>query len=229
MGRLNKKRKAVSDKVDVLKRYELKEALTLMKETATAKFNESVDIAVKLGVDPRKADQNIRGSVVLPKGTGKKFRVLVFAKGEKEQEARDAGAEFVGGEDLAGKIKDGWINFDRVVATPDMMGTVGKLGKILGPRGMMPNPKIGTVTFNLKEAIKDIQAGKVEFRVDKAGIVHASVGKVDFSAADLAENIDSLMGALVRLKPASSKGNYIKGVSLSSTMGMGVKVAYEVH
>lgn len=229
MGKMGKKRKAVIEKLDAVKRYELKEALTLMKETATAKFNESVDLAVKLGVDPRKADQNIRGSVVLPKGAGKKFRILVFAKGEKEQEARDAGAEFVGGDDLANKIKDGWMEFDRVIATPDMMGTVGKLGKILGPRGMMPNPKTGTVTFNLKEAIKDIQAGKVEFRVDKAGIVHAAVGKVGFSEADLAENIDALMGTLVRLKPSSSKGNYIKGVSLSSTMGLGVKVAYEVR
>lgn len=222
-----KKRKAVTGKVDPVKRYGLKEAVALMKETAIAKFNESVDIAIKLGVDPRKADQNIRGSVVLPKGTGKKFRILVFAKGEKEEEARDAGAEFVGGDDLAHKIKDGWIEFDRVVATPDMMGTVGKLGKILGPRGMMPNPKTGTVTFNLKEAVNDIQAGKVEFRVDKAGIVHAAVGKVNFSNADLEENIDTLMETLVRLKPASSKGNYIKGVSLSSTMGMGIKVAYE--
>jgi len=226
MAKLSKKRKAVIGKVDAGKRYALAEALALVKETAGGKFNESVDVAVKLGVDPRKADQNIRGSVVLPKGTGKKFSILVFAKGEKEQEARDAGAEFVGGDDLAAKIQGGWLGFDRVVATPDMMGVVGKLGKILGPRGLMPNPKTGTVTFNLKEAIQDIQAGKVEFRVDKAGIIHASVGKVDFSAADLAENIDTLMGSLVRLKPASSKGHYVRGVSLSSTMGLGVKVAY---
>ncbi|MFQ5672267.1 MAG: 50S ribosomal protein L1 [Nitrospinales bacterium] len=226
MAKLSKKRKAVVDKVDAAKRYDLKEAIALVKETAAAKFEESVDAAVKLGVDPRKADQNIRGSVVLPKGTGKKFRILVFAKGEKEQEARDAGAEFVGGDDMAAKIQGGWLDFDRVVATPDMMGVVGKLGKVLGPRGLMPNPKTGTVTFNLKEAIRDIQAGKVEFRVDKAGIIHASVGKVNFSEEDLAENIDTLMGTLVRLKPASSKGQYIRGMSLSSTMGMGIKVAY---
>ncbi len=218
--------KAALEKVDREKTYEPAEAVKLAKETAPAKFDETVDVAVRLGVDPRKADQNIRGSVVLPKGTGKKFRVLVFAKGEKEAEAKKAGAEFVGGEDLVKKIQGGWLEFDRVVATPDMMGQVGKLGKVLGPRGMMPNPKTGSVTFDVKAAIEEIQAGKVEFRVDKSGIVHATLGRVSFSVEDLAENFDALMSTLVKLKPASSKGHYVKGISLSSTMGPGVKVAY---
>ena len=220
-----KRIRAALEKVEPLREYELIEAIKLAKETAQAKFNESVDVAVRLGVDSRKADQNIRGSVLLPKGTGKKFRILVFAKGEKEAEAREAGAEFVGGEDLMQKIQGGWLEFDRVVATPDMMGVVGRLGKILGPRGMMPNPKTGTVTFNIKEAINEIQAGKVDFRVDKTGIVHAPVGKASFSVEDLVENVDALMAALIRLKPASSKGRYVKGVSLSSTMGTGIRVA----
>jgi len=226
MAKSGKKMKAALEKVDREKTYEPTEAVKLAKETAPAKFDETVDIAVRLGVDPRKADQNIRGSVVLPKGTGKKFRVLVFAKGEKEAEAKEAGAEFVGGEDLVKKIQGGWLEFDRVVATPDMMGQVGKLGKVLGPRGMMPNPKTGSVTFDVKAAIEEIQAGKVEFRVDKSGIVHATLGRVSFSVEDLAENFDALMKTLVKLKPASSKGHYVKGVSLSSTMGPGVKVAY---
>ena len=226
MAKSGKKMKAALEKVDCEKTYEPAEAVKLAKETAPAKFDETVDVAVRLGVDPRKADQNIRGSVVLPKGTGKKFRVLVFAKGEKEAEAKEAGAEFVGGEDLVKKIQGGWLDFDRVVATPDMMGQVGKLGKVLGPRGMMPNPKTGSVTFDVKAAIEEIQAGKVEFRVDKSGIVHATLGRVSFSVEDLAENFDALMTTLVKLKPASSKGHYVKGVSLSSTMGPGVKVAY---
>ena len=218
--------KAALEKVDREKTYEPTEAVKLAKETAPAKFDETVDVAVRLGVDPRKADQNIRGSLVLPKGTGKKFRVLVFAKGEKEEEKKKAGAEFVGGEDLVKKIQGGWLEFDRVVATPDMMGQVGKLGKVLGPRGMMPNPKTGSVTFDVKAAIEEIQAGKVEFRVDKSGIVHATLGRVSFSVEDLAENFDALMTTLMKLKPASSKGHYVKGISLSSTMGPGVKVAY---
>jgi len=213
-------------KVDRKVKYELKEALKLAKEISFAKFDESMDVAVNLGVDPRKADQNIRGSVVLPKGTGKKFRILVFAKGEKEIEARDAGADLVGGEDMVKKIQGGWLDFDRVVATPDMMGQVGKLGKILGPRGMMPNPKTGTVTFEVKKAIEEIQAGKVDFRVDKGGIVHATLGKVAFSVEDLAENYNTLIATLVKMKPASSKGHYVKGISVSTTMGTGVKVAY---
>ena len=226
MARAGKRIRAALEKIEPLKEYELSEAVRLAKETAQAKFDESVDIAVRLGVDSRKADQNIRGSVLLPQGTGKKFRILVFAKGEKEAEARQAGAEFVGGEDLMKKVQGGWLEFDRVVATPDMMGVVGRLGKILGPRGMMPNPKTGTVTFNIKEAINEIQTGKVDFRVDKTGIVHAPIGKASFSVEGLAENFDALMAALIRLKPSSSKGRYVKGISLSSTMGAGIRVAY---
>ena len=229
MAKSGKRIRAALEKVESLKEYELLEAVNLAKETAQAKFDESVDVAVRLGVDSRKADQNIRGSVLLPRGTGKKFRILVFAKGEKEAEAREAGAEFVGGEDLMKKIQDGWLGFDRVVATPDMMGVVGRLGKILGPRGMMPNPKTGTVTFSVREAINEIQAGKVDFRVDKAGTVHAPVGRTSFSAEDLAENFDALMAAVIRLKPSSSKGKYVKGVSLSSTMGAGIKVDFASH
>ena len=226
MAKHGKRYNAAADKIEPNKIYELNEALDLAKGGVATKFDSSVDVAVKLGVDPRKADQNIRGSVVLPKGTGKKFRILVFAKGEKEKEASDAGAEFVGGDDLAKKIQGGWTNFDRVVATPDMMGTVGKLGKILGPRGLMPNPKTGTVTFDVKQAIEQIQAGKVDFRVDKAGIIHASVGKASFSVEDLAENFKELMGTLVKMKPATAKGTYVKGISLSTTMGPGIRVSY---
>ena len=226
MAKLGKRMKAALEKVEALKEYELVEALSLVKETAQTKFDESLDVAVRLGVDSRKADQNIRGSVLLPKGTGKKFRILVFAKDEKEAEAKEAGAEFVGGEDLMKKIQGGWLEFDRVLATPDMMGVVGRLGKVLGPRGMMPNPKTGTVTFDIKEAVKEIQAGKVDFRVDKSGIIHAPVGKVSFSPEDLAENFNALMDEVVRLKPSSSKGKYVKGISLSSTMGAGIRVEF---
>ena len=226
MAKLGKRMRLALGKVEPMKEYELIEAVSLAKETAQAKFDESVDIAVRLGVDSRKADQNIRGSVLLPKGTGKKFRVLVFAKGEKEAEAREAGAEFVGGEDLMKKIQDGWLEFDRVVATPDMMGVVGRIGKVLGPRGIMPNPKTGTVTFAVKEAVEEIQAGKVDFRVDKGGTVHALVGKASFSVEALAENFNALMEELVRMKPTSSKGKYVKAVSLSSTMGAGIRVAF---
>ena len=226
MAKLGKRMRLALEKVEPMKEYELIEAVSLAKETAQAKFDESVDVAVRLGVDSRKADQNIRGSVLLPRGTGKKFRVLVFAKGEKEAEAREAGAEFVGGEDLMKKIQDGWLEFDRVVATPDMMGIVGRIGKVLGPRGMMPNPKTGTVTFAVKEAVEEIQAGKVDFRVDKGGTVHALVGKASFSVEALAENFNALMEELVRMKPTSSKGRYVRAVSLSSTMGAGIRVAF---
>ena len=226
MPKHGKKYRAAAKKVDADKKYELREALGLAKDSNSEKFNESLDVAVRLSVDPRKADQNIRGSVVLPRGTGKKFRVLVFAKGEKEKEALDAGAEVVGGDDLVAKIQDGWTDFDRVVATPDMMGQVGKLGKVLGPRGLMPNPKTGTVTFDVKQAIEQIQAGKVDYRVDKAGNVHASLGKASFSVEDLEENFKALMAALVKAKPASSKGHYVRGVSVSTTMGVGVRVVY---
>lgn len=226
MPKHGKRYRAAAKKVDADKKYELKEALGLAKDSNSEKFDESLDVAVRLSVDPRKADQNIRGSVVLPKGTGKKFRVLVFAKGEKEKEARDAGAEEVGGDDLVAKVQGGWTDFDRVVATPDMMGQVGKLGKVLGPRGLMPNPKTGTVTFDVKQAIEHIQAGKVDYRVDKSGIVHASLGKASFSVEDLEENYKTLMAALVKAKPASSKGHYVRGVSVSTTMGVGVRVVY---
>lgn len=228
MAKHGKKYNALAEKIDRLKNYDLNEALSLAKEGAATKFDSSVDVAVNLGVDPRKADQNIRGSVVLPKGTGKKFRILVFAKGEKEKEAVDAGAEFVGNDDLVKKIEGGWTDFDRVVATPDMMGTVGKLGKVLGPRGLMPNPKTGTVTFDVKQAIEQIQAGKVDFRVDKSGIIHASVGKASFSVEDLAANFKEFMSTLVKMKPSTAKGVYIKGVSLSTTMGPGIKVSYSL-
>ena len=224
MSKHGKRHRAAAEKIDPDAKYELKEALVLATSVKSEKFDESVDVAIKLSVDPRKADQNIRGSVVLPKGTGKKFRVLVFAKGEKEKEARDAGAEAVGGDDLVKKIQGGWMEFDRVVATPDMMGQVGKLGKILGPRGLMPNPKTGTVTFDVKQAVESIQAGKVDYRVDKAGIIHASLGRASFSVEALEENFYSLMGALVKAKPASSKGHYVKGISVSTTMGVGVRV-----
>ena len=224
MPKHGKKHRVAAEKVDPDAKYELKEALGLATAVKSEKFDESVDVAIRLNVDPRKADQNLRGSVVLPKGTGKKFRVLVFAKGEKEKEARDAGAEAVGGDDLVKKIQEGWMEFDRVVATPDMMGQVGKLGKILGPRGLMPNPKTGTVTFDVKQAVESIQAGKVDYRVDKAGIVHASLGRASFSVEALEENFHSLMTALVKAKPASSKGHYVKGISVSTTMGVGVRV-----
>tara|TARA_B100000686_G_C16705115_1_gene925784 strand:- start:675 stop:1364 length:690 start_codon:yes stop_codon:yes gene_type:complete len=226
MPKHGKKYRAAAQKVDCDKKYECKEAIELAKESNSEKFDESFDVAIRLSLDPRKADQNIRGSVVLPKGTGKKFRVLVFAKGEKESEAKAAGAEVVGGEDLVVKIQGGWMEFDRVVATPDMMGQVGKLGKVLGPRGLMPNPKTGTVTFDIKQAIEQIQAGKVDYRVDKAGIIHASLGKASFTVDDLEENFLALMGALIKAKPASSKGHYVKGVTVSTTMGVGVRVAY---
>ena len=224
MSKHGKRHRAAAEKIDPDAKYKLKEALVLATSVKSEKFDESVDVAIKLSVDPRKADQNIRGSVVLPKGTGKKFRVLVFAKGEKEKEARDAGAEAVGGDDLVKKILEGWMEFDRVVATPDMMGQVGKLGKILGPRGLMPNPKTGTVTFDVKQAVESIQAGKVDYRVDKAGIIHASLGRASFLVEALEENFHSLMGALVKAKPASSKGHYVKGISVSTTMGVGVRV-----
>jgi large subunit ribosomal protein L1 len=205
-------------------RYTLKEAVEIMVGTARAKFDETVDAAIRLGVNPAHADQMVRGSVVLPNGLGKTVRVLVFAKGEKEKEATDAGADFAGSDDLVEKIKGGWLDFDRVVATPDMMGTVGKLGKVLGPRGLMPNPKVGTVTFDVGKVVKELKAGKVEFRVEKAGIVHTPVGKASFGAEKLLDNVTALLETIVKLKPASSKGTYLKSISLSTTMGPGVRV-----
>ncbi len=224
MAKHGKNYLANRSKVDSDKKYSLTEAVALLKSLASKKFDESVDVAVRLGVDPRHADQMVRGAVVLPHGTGKSAKVIVFAKGEKEIEARDAGADFVGGDDLAKKITEGWLDFDKAVATPDMMGVVGKLGRVLGPRGLMPNPKVGTVTFDLARAIKDIKAGKVDFRVEKAGIVHAPVGRISFAAEKLEENITTLVETLNRLKPASSKGNYMRGFTLSSTMGPGIRI-----
>jgi large subunit ribosomal protein L1 len=220
-----KKYQSARHLVDRSKRYELADALSLVKKIHPAKFDETVEIAVRLGVDPRHADQMVRGSVVMPHGVGKVPRVAVFAKGDKEKEAVEAGADFVGAEDLVAKIQqEGWLEFDRAVATPDMMGLVGRLGKILGPRGLMPNPRSGTVTFDVGRVVREIKAGKVEFRVDKAGIIHAPVGKVSFADEALTENARALIEALTRMKPASSKGQYIKGIAVSSTMGPGVKV-----
>ncbi len=214
----------VVGKVDRNRKCNLQEGVQLVKETARAKFDETVELAVRLGVDPRQADQNVRGAVVLPHGTGKTVRVLAFAKGEKEKEAQGAGADVVGGEDLIKKIREGWLDFDKVVATPDMMGAVGKIGKILGPRGLMPNPKVGTVTAEIGRAVREIKAGKLEFRVDKAGIIHLPIGKVSFNQDRLFENASAVLAALARSKPASAKGNYIRGVALSTTMGPGIKV-----
>ena len=219
-----KKYTEAKKKVESGKRYPLKEAVEIVVGTAVAKFDETLDASIRLGVDPKHADQMVRGSVALPHGLGKTVRVLVFAKGEKEKEATDAGADFAGSDDLVEKIKGGWLDFDRVVATPDMMGTVGKLGKVLGPRGLMPNPKVGTVTFDVGKVVKELKAGKVEFRVEKAGIVHTPVGKASFGAEKLLDNVTALLETIVKLKPASSKGTYLKSISLSTTMGPGVKV-----
>jgi large subunit ribosomal protein L1 len=200
------------------------EAVALSLASSYAKFDETVDVAVRLGVDPRHADQMVRGTVVLPNGLGKSVTVLVFAKGEKEKEARDAGADFVGGDELIEKVKEGWFGFDRVVATPDMMGSVGKIGKLLGPRGLMPNAKTGTVTFDLARAVQELKAGKIDFRVEKAGIVHAPMGKVSFGVEKIVQNITAFIDTIMRLKPASSKGTYLKSLAISTTMGPGVKV-----
>lgn len=224
MARTGKKYTEARKKVDPQKKYALPDALALVVDNAFAKFDESVDVALRLGVDPRHADQMVRGSVVLPHGTGKTTRVLVFAKGEKEKEARDAGADYVGAEDLAEKIQGGWLEFDKVIATPDLMGTVGKLGKVLGPRGMMPNPKLGTVTFDVAKAVADMKAGRVDFRVDKVGIVHCSVGKVSFGKDKILDNFKVLLEMIMKLKPSGSKGTYVKGVAVSSTMGPGVRI-----
>jgi len=217
-----KKYKAVAALVDPKKQYSLEEAIGLAKKTARTKFDETVDLVARLGVDPKQADQMVRGTVVLPHGTGKKVKVLVFAKGEKDKEARDAGADYVGAEDLADKIQQGWTDFDTVVATPDIMGLVGKLGKVLGPRGLMPNPKTGTVTFDVAKAIKDIRAGKVEYRVEKAGIVHVPVGKASFDEAKLVDNARAVLESILKAKPSSSKGKYLKVASVSTTMGPGI-------
>ncbi len=220
-----KKYDAARAKVDRTRRYPLEEACKLLPETKIAKFDESVDIAVRLGVDPKHADQMVRGAVVLPHGTGKSQRVIVVAKGDKANEARDAGADAVGAEDLVEKIqKENWTDFDSMVATPDMMGLVGRLGRVLGPKGLMPNPKVGTVTTDVAKAVRELKAGRVEFRVEKAGIVQARIGKTSFGGAKLTENARVMIETLLRLKPASAKGTYMKSVTLSTTMGPGIKV-----
>ncbi|MBI5328491.1 MAG: 50S ribosomal protein L1 [Deltaproteobacteria bacterium] len=221
---MGKKYNAVSAKVDKSKAYSLEDAVKLVPETAAAKFDETVDMAVKLGVDTKQSEQMVRGAVVLPNGIGKKIRVLVFAKGEKEKEAKDAGADFVGADDLIEKVSKGWLDFDTIVATPDMMGAVGKLGKVLGPRGLMPNPKLGTVTFDIARAVKDAKAGKVEFKVDKGGNIHVPVGKVSFGANKLKENLTALLENIVKAKPSTSKGIYLRNITISTTMGTGIKI-----
>ncbi|NTV50701.1 MAG: 50S ribosomal protein L1 [Geobacteraceae bacterium] len=224
MSKSAKKHSEAMSKIDRNKVYQLGTAVDVVKQTAYAKFDETVDVAVKLGVDPRHADQMVRGAVVLPNGLGKDVRVLVFAKGEKEKEALDAGADYVGSDDLVAKILGGWFDFDTAIATPDMMGVVGKIGKLLGPRGLMPNPKVGTVTFEVGKAVKESKAGKVEFRVEKAGIIHAPVGKVSFEADKLTGNLLALVEALIKAKPSAAKGTYIKKISLSSTMGASINL-----
>lgn len=224
MAQAGKKYNAARAKVDREKKYGLDEAVDLLSDVRTAKFDETVELAFRLGVDPRHADQMVRGSVVLPNGLGKKVRVLVFAKGQKEKEAEEAGADFIGSDDFIDKIQKGWLEFDKAIATPDMMGQVSKLGKILGPRGLMPNPKVGTVTFEVARAVQELKAGRVEFRADKAGNVHVPVGKASFSKEKLLENINMLFETVIRLKPASSKGTYVKGVAISTTMSPGIKI-----
>ncbi|MDF1581358.1 MAG: 50S ribosomal protein L1 [Desulfuromonadales bacterium] len=224
MSKVGKQHSAAKAKVDRTVAYNVAEAISLVKDASFAKFDETVDVCVRLGVDPRKADQMVRGAVVLPNGLGKTIRVLVFAKGEKALEAQEAGADFVGGDDLVEKIKEGWFEFDTAIATPDMMGTVGKIGRVLGPRGLMPNPKVGTVTFEVGRAVNEAKSGKIEYRVEKAGIVHAPVGKVSFDADKLQENLLSLVDALIKAKPSTAKGTYLRKISVSSTMGPGVAI-----
>jgi large subunit ribosomal protein L1 len=224
MGHEGKRFRANAEKIDRQKRYDVSEAFALLKEFKAAKFDETVDVAVKLGVDPKKSEQMVRGVVRLPHGTGRQVRILVFAKGEKEQEAKNAGADFVGAEDLVAKIQGGWLDFDKAIATPDMMPKVGPIAKILGPRGLMPNPKVGTVTADVARAVQEEKAGRVEFRVEKAGIVHAPIGKLSFSAEHLEANFRALMEQISKLKPQTSKGNYILAISVSSTMNPGIKL-----
>jgi large subunit ribosomal protein L1 len=225
MAKLGKRYRTALALVDRSKRYPLDEAIRMAVDTAKAKFDETVEIAIRLGVDPRQADQNVRGTVILPHGTGKTVRVLVFAKGEKEREATEAGADYVGGEDLVKKIStEGWLDFDKAIATPDMMGLVGRIGKVLGPRGLMPNPKVGTVTFDVGKAVTELKAGKVEYRVEKAGIVHVALGKASFGAEKLTDNARALLHSVIRAKPAAAKGNYLLSISVATTMGPGVKI-----
>jgi large subunit ribosomal protein L1 len=224
MAKRGKKYRVTRAKVDSIKRYNFEEAIELALECKYARFDETLDIAVRLGVDPRHADQMVRGTVVLPNGLGKEVRVAVFAKGEKVKEALDAGADHAGGEEIIEKIKEGWLEFDKTIATPDMMGQVGKIGKILGPRGLMPNAKLGTVTFDVEKVVKEVKAGKIDFRVEKTGIVHAPMGKVSFGKDKLIQNISSFIETLIRLKPTASKGTYLKGIAISTTMGPGIQI-----
>ncbi|MGO9372640.1 MAG: 50S ribosomal protein L1 [Syntrophobacteraceae bacterium] len=224
MATHGKKYIAARSKIDPAKRYTFQEAVQLAAGTSFVKFDQTLDIAVRLGVDPRHADQMVRGTVVLPNGLGKTVKVLVFAKGEKVKEALDAGADYAGGDEIIEQIREGWLEFDKTVATPDMMGSVGKIGKVLGPRGLMPNAKLGTVTFDLARVIKEIKAGKVDFRVEKTGIVHAPMGKVSFGEEKLLENISAFIDTLVRIKPSAAKGTYMKGIAISTTMGPGIQV-----
>lgn len=224
MGKISKKRKAVNAKVDSTKQYALGEAMALIKEVNTTKFDASVDLHVRLGVDPRKADQALRGTVVLPHGTGKTKRVAVFCTPDKEQEAKDAGADFVGLDELVAKVQGGWTDFDVAIAMPQTMAKVGRIGRILGPRNLMPNPKTGTVTMDIANAVKDVKGGKISFRVDKYGIIHSSIGRVSFDAQKLAENAQEVLGLLVKMKPSSAKGTYMKSVTAASTMSPGVKI-----
>jgi large subunit ribosomal protein L1 len=222
---MGKKYNAAIEKIDTTKQFKLQEAIDVVKQFAYTKFDESVDLAIKLGVDPRKSDQMVRGTVVLPHGTGKKVRILVFAKGEKAKEAADAGAEYAGAEDIVEKIKGGWLDFDKTIATPDLMGVVSRIGKILGPRGLMPNPKTGTVTFDVGKAVKDIAAGKVDYKTEKAGIVHVPIGKVSFDNKKIYENARTVLDAILKAKPSASKGGkYLRKLSISSTMGAGIVV-----
>jgi large subunit ribosomal protein L1 len=222
--KIAKKRAGALKDFDLAKRYSVDEAVALVKKKAYAKFDETVDLAVRLGVNPKHADQMVRGAIVLPHGTGQKLRVLVFAKGEKEAAAKAAGADIAGGDELVQKVQEGFMDFDRVIATRDMMGAVGKLGRVLGPRGLMPNPKVGTVTDDVANAVREAKAGKVEYRVEKAGIVHARIGKISFEAKQLSENATAIIEALVRAKPSTAKGIYLRSITLSSTMGPGVRV-----
>jgi large subunit ribosomal protein L1 len=224
MAKLSKRQQAIRSKIDRTKTYKVDEALALVQETANAKFNESVDVAVSLGIDPRKSDQAVRGAVVLPAGTGKSARVAVFAQADKAKLAQEAGADIVGFEDLAEKIKGGFLDFDVVIATPDAMRIVGQLGQVLGPRGLMPNPKVGTVTPDVVTAVKNAKAGQVQYRADKGGIIHSTIGRASFGAEDLKSNLKALIEALVKAKPATSKGVYIRKISLSSTMGIGLRI-----
>jgi large subunit ribosomal protein L1 len=224
MAKVSKRHSSNAEKVDRLKRYELDEAIELLKSLQKVKFEETFEAAIKLGVDPKKSDQMVRGVAKLPYGTGRTVRVLVFAKGEKEQEARDAGAEYVGAEDLVEKIKGGWLDFDKAIATPDMMPKVGPIAKILGPRGLMPNPKVGTVTQDVGKAVSEVKAGQVEFRVEKGAIVHAPFRKTSFDTSKLVENFITLLDQVIKLKPATSKGNYLQGIAITTTMGPGLKI-----